>query len=542
MKIIGNIVDIIKKEIIYGEISFSVNGIKEIVRLGDERKREHYILPGLVNAHMHVESTMLSPAEYARAAVKFGSVASLCDPHEIANVLGVYGIDYMIENGKSIPFKFYFGAPSCVPATKFETSGFVLNAEVIKSLLKSEDIFFLAEMMNYPAVIDNDKESLEKVLAGKHFEKPVDGHAPGLRGEELKKYISAGISTDHECVSMEEAIEKIEAGMIIQIREGSAAKNFRALYKLIDLFPEKVMLCTDDSHPDDLEKGHMDAIVRMSIEAGLDFFNIMDAVVKNPAKHYGLDVGMLQIDDPADFIVIDHPESFRVHQTWINGQQVYDGIKVNLPESKMLIINNFARRQLQAEDIRIDKKYTNMPVIGVIDGELVTERLNIKIAEKDGYLISNTQNDILKMVVACRYDNSPPAVCFVKNTGLKNGALASSIAHDSHNLIAVGVEDQQILKAMNRLIEMQGGIVACDENESVELKLEIAGLMTNDKLENVARGYKRVEQKAKQMGSVLHAPFMTLSFLSLLVIPEIKLSDKGLFDVSGFRFFDISKP
>ncbi|MFH2095939.1 MAG: adenine deaminase [Bacteroidota bacterium] len=542
MKIIGNIVDIIKKEIIYGEISFSVNGIKEIVRLGDERKREHYILPGLVNAHMHVESTMLSPAEYARAAVKFGSVASLCDPHEIANVLGVYGIDYMIENGKSVPFKFYFGAPSCVPATKFETSGFVLNAEVIKSLLKSEDIFFLAEMMNYPAVIDDDKESLEKVLAGKHFEKPVDGHAPGLRGEELKKYISAGISTDHECVSMEEAIEKIEAGMIIQIREGSAAKNFRALYKLIDLFPEKVMLCTDDSHPDDLEKGHMDAIVRMSIEAGLDFFNIMDAVVKNPAKHYGLDVGMLQIDDPADFIVIDHPESFRVHQTWINGQQVYDGIKVNLPESKMLIINNFARRQLQAEDIRIDKKYTNMPVIGVIDGELVTERLNIKIAEKDGYLISNTQNDILKMVVACRYDNSPPAVCFVKNTGLKNGALASSIAHDSHNLIAVGVEDQQLLKAMNRLIEMQGGIVACDENESVELKLEIAGLMTNDKLENVARGYQRVEQKAKQMGSVLHAPFMTLSFLSLLVIPEIKLSDKGLFDVSGFRFFDINKP
>ncbi|GAB4282908.1 MAG: adenine deaminase [Marinilabiliales bacterium] len=534
MKIIGNIIDIHNKEIYLGEIEFAKT-INSINKIGHEDKKHDYIAPGLVNSHVHIESTMLSPADYAKTVVKYGSVASVCDPHEIANVLGVYGIDYMIENGKSTPYKFYFGAPSCVPATEFETSGFNLNAEVIKSLLKNDDIYFLAEMMNYPGVINRDKDIIEKVNAGKFFNKLVDGHIPGVKGEDLKKYIEAGITTDHECFTLEEALEKINYGMKIQIREGSAAKNFNQLYSLIDTHPGKVMLCTDDSHPDDLLNGHMDVIIRKGLEKKCDLFNLLYAAVEVPRKHYNLNVGTLRKEEPADFIIINNPVDFKVLATYIDGNSVYENGTTKIANHRLVTINNFARKELCVDDIIVNSN-KKIPVIKILDGELITEKIYEKIKIENSNYVSDVDKDILKMVVASRYDNSKPAVGFVKNFGLKKGAIASSIAHDSHNIIAVGTSDEMIIKAINEIINMKGGITACDENEKLSLQLEIAGLMTNSSVENVAEIYKKIENKAKSMGSELHAPFMTLSFMSLLVIPELKLSDKGLFDVTKFKF------
>jgi adenine deaminase len=536
METSGNIIDVIKKEIYFGKVIFEGEKIIEIIKIDSERENQVYILPGLVNSHIHIESTMLSPSEYARAVIRYGSVASICDPHEIANVLGVYGIDFMIENGKNSPFKFYYGAPSCVPATDFETSGFELNAEVIKSLMKTDDITFLAEVMNYPAVIMSEKNVLEKISAAIRFNKPIDGHAPGVVGERLKKYAEKGISTDHECFFYEEAVEKISAGMKIQIREGSAAKNFNSLYRLIDEYPDMVMLCTDDSHPDDLLKGHLNEIVKSGIEKKCNIFNLLQTVTVNPVLHYNLNVGLLRISDPADFIIIDHPEKFNVLKTYIDGKLIFDGNEVVLPESKMVTINNFGRTKITTGDIKMISEKNEIPVIGVIDGELITKHLKIKLNKNKNEVLPDMSADVLKIVVASRYDNKPPAVAFIHNFGLKTGAIASTIAHDSHNIIAVGINDEMIVKAINHLVETKGGIVACNENEICDLKLEIAGLMTNEKLEIVAEQYQQINEKVKQFGSHLKAPFMTLSFMSLLVIPELKLSDLGLFDVNKFEF------
>lgn len=536
METSGNIIDVIKKEIYFGKVILDGNKIIEIIKIDSERENQVYILPGLVNSHIHIESTMLSPSEYARAVIRYGSVASICDPHEIANVLGVYGIDFMIENGKNSPFKFYYGAPSCVPATDFETSGFELNAEVIKSLMKTDDITFLAEVMNYPAVIMSEKNVLEKINAAKRFNKPIDGHAPGVVGERLKKYAEKGIGTDHECFFYEEAVEKIYAGMKIQIREGSAAKNFNSLYRLIDEYPDQVMLCTDDSHPDDLLKGHLNEIVKSGINKKCNIFNLLQTVTVNPVLHYNLNVGLLRVNDPADFLIIDHPEKFNVLKTYIDGKLIFDGNEVVLPESKMVTINNFGRTKITTGDIKMISEKNEIPVIGVLDGELITKHLKIKLNKNQNEVLPDLSADVLKIVVASRYDNKPPAVAFIHNFGLKTGAIASTIAHDSHNIIAIGINDEMIVKAINHLVETKGGIVACNENEICDLKLEIAGLMTNEKLEIVAEKYQQINEKVKQFGSHLKAPFMTLSFMSLLVIPELKLSDLGLFDVNKFEF------
>lgn len=533
----GNIYDYKTGGFIKGTLVIE-NGV--IVKVSPyDRVEDQYIFPGLVNAHIHIESTMLSPVEYARVAVKHGTVAAVCDPHEIANVLGIYGIDFMIENGNSIPFNFYFGAPSCVPATDFETSGFKLNSEVIKSLLKGDDIFFLGEMMNYPGVIYENKDVLEKVLAGKRYNKPIDGHAPGLAGADLKKYLSFGITTDHECSTVEEAKEKIALGCKIQIREGSAAKNFNALYPLIDEYPDEVMLCTDDSHPDDLLEGHLNKLFLMGREKGISLQNLVKAMAVNPVKHYNLPIGLLQENDPADFIVVRDLETFSIKSTYLKGQKVYDGKEATFPKSKNIFINNFSREPLSPDALNITSTLDKFPVIEVMDGELITKRIDISLKKENGFVQPDLQNDILKIVVASRYDNSTPGVGFVKNFGLKKGALASSIAHDSHNIVAVGTSDEEILGAINSIIENHGGIVAYSKEKKKHLKLEIAGLMTNDPAEKVAAKYKEVDKLAKEFGTTLHAPFMTLSFMSLLVIPEIKIGDKGLFDVTKFEFINL---
>ncbi|MFH2142342.1 MAG: adenine deaminase [Bacteroidota bacterium] len=536
MQISGNIVDVTRKEIYYGSFEIKSGRISRLTKISSEKKNKYYLMPGFVNSHIHIESTMLSPAEYARCVIRFGSVAAICDPHEIANVLGVYGIDFMIENGKNVPFKFYYGVPSCVPATEYETSGFELNAEVIKSLLKNDDISFLAEVMNYPAVLNNDKEIYEKINAAHHYKKPVDGHAPGLSGKDLYKYSNAGITTDHECFSYDEALEKIKAGIKIQIREGSAAKNFNALYKLIDQFPDEVMICTDDSHPDDLQKGHLNIILKQGINKNLNIFNLLKTVTVNPIKHYNLNVGLLNEGDPADFIEVDNLKELNVTKTYIRGKLLFNGKKVFFPESKMLSINNFNRSKISDKDIQLSSNEKFTSTIGVIDGELITKHFMFKLNKINNYLQPDITNDVLKIVIANRYNDAKPSVGFIHNFGLIRGAIASTIAHDSHNIIAVGVSDEMIVKAINRLVETKGGIVACDETEIVELSLEIAGLMTNEKIEVVSQKYISINKKAKELGSQLKAPFMTLSFMSLLVIPELKLSDKGLFDVTKFKF------
>ncbi len=533
----GNIVDVVSRRIFPGEIFVENGKIVNILERNEEY--ENYILPGLIDSHVHIESSMLIPSRFSYFAVKNGVVAVITDPHEIANVLGIKGVDFMIEDSKKVPLKVYFGAPSCVPATSFETSGAVLDSKAVNELLKRKEIYFLSEMMNFPGVVFGDEEVLKKIEAAKKHGKPVDGHAPGLSGEDLKKYVQAGISTDHECFTLEEAEEKIALGMKIQIREGSAAKNFEALYPLIDKYPDKVMLCTDDSHPDDLKKGYINKIVKMAFAKGLDVFNVLRAATLNPVKHYGLDVGLLQEGDFADFIVVDNLENFNVLQTYINGQKIYDGENVlfDFPELTEKP-NKFVKNYLMEDDLRIEPKSSKIRVIKAFDGELITETIVADAKIENNNVVSDVENDILKIIVLNRYQKAKPAIGFITGIGLKQGAIATTVAHDSHNIIAVGVNDYEILKVVNKLIDLNGGLVVSKGDENLEyLTLDVAGLMSaeNNPL-TVAEQYENLNKLAKELGTPLHAPFMTLSFMALLVIPELKLSDKGLFDGKAFKF------
>ncbi len=530
----GNIVDIERKEIFKGEIFVNQGQIIEIRKI--ENVPEQFIIPGFIDSHVHIESSMLSPSRFAEIAVKHGTIGVVADPHEITNVLGKKGIEWMIENSKQVPFYFYFGVPSCVPATDFETSGATLNSADVKELLSRNDTFFLAEMMNYPGVIFNNEEVLAKIQAAKEANKVIDGHAPFVSGEDLKKYVAAGISTDHECTNLEEALEKISLGMKILIREGSAAKNFDNLFSLIEMFPDKIMFCTDDCHPDDLVKKHINNFVIRAVEKGANLFNVLKIVSKNPIEHYKLNVGWVQEKQFADFIVVDNLLNFNVLETYVKGEKVYANKKVLFPEIFTSKLNYFERTFLSQENISVKDEGRNIKVIEVIENELITRKLILTSKVENGFLVSDVERDILKIVVANRYDNfSKVSVGFVRNFNLKNGAIASSIAHDSHNLIALGTSDSLILKAINKVIEHKGGIVACDEDEIIILPLNIAGLMTDSDGYSTASLYENLNKKVQNFGSTLKAPFMTLSFIALLVIPELKIGDKGLFDVTNFQ-------
>ncbi|MDN3493085.1 adenine deaminase [Winogradskyella bathintestinalis] len=534
MKLKGNIVDIENRKIFKGEITIENGKIKNIEE--KDCKENHYILPGFVDAHIHIESSMLVPSEFAKIAVKHGTVSTVSDPHEIANVLGVKGVEFMIENGKQTPFKFNFGAPSCVPATKFESAGAVIDSDAIKNLMENADIKYLAEMMNYPGVIYDDDEVLKKIGWAKHYNKPVDGHAPGLRGDDLTKYISAGISTDHECFTYDEGLEKLKKGMKVIIREGSAAKNFEALIGLLDEHFENMMFCSDDKHPDDLLLSHINQLCARAVEKGIDIFKVLQAACVNPVNHYKLDVGLLNVGDDADCIIVEDLKNFKTLQTYINGELVYDKGISKIKHVDFDNLNNFKTDKKEISDFRLNSKSKKIRVIECVDGELVTNELIENATFKNGNLVSNTKTDVLKMAVVNRYENQKPAIAFIKNFGLKEGAIASSVGHDSHNIIAVGVSDKTICDAVNLLIENEGGICAISETDHKVVALPVAGIMSDQNAETIGKQYSELDKMAKQMGSKLNAPYMSLSFMALLVIPALKLSDKGLFDGGKFQF------
>ena len=534
MKLIGNIVDIPNRRIFKGEITIENGKIKSIEE--KDCKENHYILPGFIDAHIHIESSMLVPSEFAKIAVKHGTVSTVSDPHEIANVLGIKGVEFMIENGKKTPFKFNFGAPSCVPATSFESAGAVINSDDIKTLMANPDIKYLAEMMNYPGVIYDDAEVLKKLDWAKHFNKPIDGHAPGLRGDDLTKYISAGISTDHECFTYEEGLEKLQKGMKVIIREGSAAKNFNALIDLLDEHYQHMMFCSDDKHPDDLLLGHINQLCARAVAKGIDVFKVLKVACVNPVKHYNLDVGLLNVGDDADCIIVEDLKEFKTLQTIINGELVYDNGLSKIHHVEFENLNNFNTDKKEISDFRFKSESKQIRVIECLDGELVTNEIIENSTIIDGNLVSNTKTDILKMVVVNRYKNDEPAIAFIKNYGLKEGAIASSVGHDSHNIIAVGVSDEAICNAVNLLIKNQGGICAVSNTEEKVVALPVAGIMSDQNAETIGKQYSQLDKMAKQLGSKLHAPYMSLSFMALLVIPALKLSDKGLFDGNSFKF------
>lgn len=532
----GNIVDIENKKIFYSDIEVADGKIISIKVLDDQKENAPYILPGFIDAHVHIESSMLVPSEFAKLAVVHGTVATISDPHEIANVCGMKGVEYMIENGKQVPFKFYFGAPSCVPATDFETAGASLNANDVDALLVKDEINYLSEMMNFPGVLHHDEEVEAKINSAKIYNKPVDGHAPGLRGEDAKKYIDAGISTDHECFTKEEALEKLQYGMKILIREGSAAKNFDALVGLLDDYENEMMFCSDDKHPDSLVRSHINDLCKRAVEKGISIFKVLKAACINPVGHYKMNVGLLKENDPADFIVVKDLENFEVVKTFINGILVAENGVSKIATRRSAVINNFNCTKKIAPDFEYKKNNDeNLNVIEALDGQLVTNKISIKPKIKNDFYVSDVDNDILKIAVVNRYKDAPVAIAFVKSFGLKKGAIASSVAHDSHNIIAVGVDDENICNAVNLIIQNNGGISCVDANEEIILSLPVAGLMSNEDGYTIAEKYTAIDKAAKDLGSKLSAPFMTLSFMALLVIPHVKLSDLGLFDGDEFK-------
>lgn len=530
----GNIVDIKNKRIFKGEVEVEAGKITKIKEV--DHAEENYILPGFIDAHIHIESSMLVPSEFAKIAVTHGTVATVSDPHEIANVLGVKGVDFMIENGKKVPLKFNFGAPSCVPATSFESAGAVIDSEDIKKMMQNPDIKYLAEMMNYPGVIYQDEEVLKKIAWAKHYNKPVDGHAPGLRGEDLDKYIAAGIYTDHECFTYEEGLEKLQKGMKVIIREGSAAKNFEALINLLPEYYENMMFCSDDKHPDDLLLGHVNQLCKRAVAKGMDVFKVLQAACINPVEHYNLDVGTLNEGNDADFIIVKDLQKFEVLQTYINGELVAENGKSFVEHVDFEVLNNFDTDKKNVVDFEFHSASEKIRVIEALDGELVTNEIEADSLIKDGNLVSDVENDVLKMTVVNRYQNAEPSIAFIKNFGLKEGAIASSVGHDSHNIIAVGVSDELICKAVNLLIENKGGVCAVTSSEEKVVPLPVAGIMSDKPAVEIGKAYAELDAMAKQLGSKLRAPYMTLSFMALLVIPSLKLSDKGLFDGNTFKF------
>ena len=531
----GNIVDLTNECIFKGRVTVK-DGVIQSVEKDDSVTESQTILPGLIDSHIHVESSMLIPSEFARLAVVHGTVATVSDPHEIANVLGIDGVRFMIENGKKVPFKFYFGAPSCVPATPFETSGARFGEAELEQLLAMDDIYYLSEMMNFPGVINGIPSEMKKIEIASKYHKPEDGHAPGVKGEDARKYASAGVTTDHECFTMEEALEKIRFGMKIQIREGSAAKNFEALIGLMENYADKVLFCSDDRHPNDLEAGHINDLVKRAVTKGYPSLKVLKSVILNPVEHYKMNVGLLREGDPADMIVVDNLVDFNVLQTYIDGQKVAENGQCLIPSVPEETPNNFHAHPITANDLFVKDEGKKIKVIEAYDGELITGIKVVSPKTENGNIVSDPENDILKMVVLNRYEKARPAVAFIKNVGLKEGAFASSVAHDSHNIVAVGTDDASIARAVNAIVKSKGGVAVVRNGKEETLPLPVAGLMSNRDGHEIASRYELLDKLVHDMGATLQAPFMTLSFMALLVIPDLKLSDKGLFDGRTFSF------
>ena len=538
----GKVVDITNKRIFAAEIEVADGIINKIDEIADGETIQGFILPGFIDSHVHVESSMLIPSEFARLAVVHGTVATVSDPHEIANVCGIDGVNYMIDNGKQVPFKFNFGAPSCVPATLFETAGAALNSVAVEKLLQREEIKYLSEMMNFPGVLCMDDEVMKKISASHKLGKPIDGHAPGLMGDEAKQYIDAGISTDHECFTAEEALGKLKYGMKILIREGSAAKNFEALADLLNNYSDHMMFCSDDKHPDSLVEGHINKLCARAVAKGIDVFKVLQAACVNPVLHYNLPVGLLKEGDAADFIIATNLTDFNIVSTYVDGKLVAENGVTKIASVSANTINHFEAGLTSAKDFEVlpvAGLEQQIPVIEALDGQLITNKLQVScilLTDRDNKLVSNTNEDILKIAVINRYYKTTIAKAWIKNFGLKEGAIASSVAHDSHNIIVTGVDDESICKAVNLVINERGGVSCVSKLKTMVVGLPVGGLMSDKDGYEVARQYAAIDKMAKSLGSALSAPFMTLSFMALLVIPHLKISDKGLFNGNTFTF------
>jgi adenine deaminase len=536
----GQYVDILDKRIYPAILSIEDGRIVSITEC-DEAPNQ-FILPGFIDSHVHIESSMLVPSSFARLAVVHGTIGTISDPHEIANVCGLEGVQYMIDNGKKVPFHFFFGAPSCVPATAFETAGAEIDSVDIAKLLASPDIYYLSEMMNFPGVLHQDAEVMQKIKAAHAIGKPIDGHAPGLMGDLAKQYIAAGISTDHECFTIEEAVDKLSFGMHILIREGSAAKNFEALYELIDDHPKKVMLCSDDKHPDSLLEGHINQLCARAVAKGINVFNVLRAACINPVIHYQLPTGYARVNDPANLILVENLQDFKVIETYINGQLVAQNGHSLIEPIQATAINQFnahpiALSDLQLPDATYPSKDGMVPVIHAIDGQLITNLVWTNPSIKDNAIVADIEKDVLKVVVYNRYHAAKPKIGLIQSFGFKSGAIASTVAHDSHNIIAVGVDDESILKAINLVVHEKGGISCVQGESSKVIGLPVAGLMSTEDPYKVANDYIEIDKMAKSLETQLGSPFMTLSFMALLVIPHIKMSDLGLFDGDQFKLY-----
>jgi adenine deaminase len=535
----GQYVDILNRSVFPAIVHVENGKIASVEKVA--KADAHYILPGFIDAHIHIESSMLVPTAFAAIALKHGTVATVSDPHEIANVCGIAGVDYMIENAAHAPLKFNFGAPSCVPATNFETAGAIIDSKDIETLLQRKEIKYLTEMMNFPGVLFEDKEVMAKIAAAKALGKPIDGHAPGLRGADAAKYTAAGITTDHECVTLEEALDKLSTGMYILIREGSAAKNYSALAPLFQSHPGKIMFCSDDKHPDELCKGHINKLVKRAVGEGYDVFDVLHAACILPIQHYNLEVGYLQQGHAADFILVNNLTDFEIEKVFIDGNLVAEKGESFMAASAILPINNFSIKSLNATAFQLkanDENATTQSckVIEAMDGQLITGASTNILKVEDGNILTDVSQDILKIGVVNRYSDAPVAMGFIRNFGLERGAIASSVAHDSHNIVFVGVDDEAICNAVNAIVECKGGISLYDGAATKVMPLPIAGLMSDKDGYTVAKLYEELSGAAKDLGSKLSAPFMTLSFMALPVIPALKMTDKGLFDVNKFDF------
>lgn len=534
--IVANLVDIKAKRIFPARLYWEDGRIRKIEKLQKEVK--NFLIPGFIDSHIHIESTMLTPQEFSRNAIQYGTVAVVADPHEIANVLGIEGVKFMIENGRNSPLKFFFGAPSCVPATPFETSGAELGPIEIEELLKMKEITHLGEMMNYPGVIFEDKTVLQKLALARKYHKPIDGHAPGLLGKNLKIYAEHGITTEHECTTKEEALEKLEDGINVIIREGSACRNFNELIPIAKDHYHNCMFCCDDLHPHDLQKRHIDWHVKNALKFELDIFQVLQMASLNPVKHYKLEVGLLQVGDPADFLLVEDMQNFKILENYISGKPTIKDSENQKP-TIIEIKNNFQINKKKEADFAIPAKNGKLRVIKALDGLVLSEKEIMQPKIINGFAVADSSRDLLKIAVVNRYNNTAPAVGFITGFGLKKGAIASSIAHDSHNIVAVGTNDKSLTKAVNLIIQNKGGICAVDEIYEEILPLPIAGIISDKSCREVAEKHEFLEQKAKELGSTLSSPFMTLSFMALLVIPKLKMSDKGLFDGEKFEFVDL---
>ncbi|HEX5278222.1 MAG TPA: adenine deaminase [Fluviicoccus sp.] len=540
----ANVVDIDRRSIELAEVCWQNGIITAIKMLGPQDTEQPYLTPGFIDAHIHLESSLLPPAEFARLAVRHGTVATVSDPHEIANILGNDGVLWMLENVRQTPFHVLLGAPSCVPATPFETAGAVLEAHEVEALLDTPGVGYLSEVMNFPGVLAAEPHLMAKIAAARSRHRPVDGHAPGLTGADAARYAAAGIGTDHECATLAEAEEKLANGMMILIREGSAARNFEALHPLISRYPGRVMLCSDDRHPDDLSRGHINALAKRAVAHGHDVFDVLLAACLAPRRFYPLNIGEMRVGDAMNAALVENLQDFTVVSTWLDGVLAAENHETRLHPYPCRPVNRFAAQPVTPEQLVIpagqDSGTVTCRVIGAEDGQLLTQSLQLTLDVRDGAVVPDVENDVLLLAVINRYHPAPPALALIRGFGLKSGALASSVAHDSHNIVAVGCNALELAQAVNAVIGAGGGLALTHHGNTDLLALPLAGLMSDGDGDAVAAHYSALTHSARtRLGCGLRAPFMTLSFMALLVIPELKLSDKGLFDGRKFCLTDV---